>query len=103
MDDLMNAYGWEIDKQSFLRIPGTIYLLSVIPEYTYWFRNEHGMIARAKTPQGIKLNCLIQKPYESPEGTWYKTEMMLDITSEDEFYDFMIGMKQEFGPKSEVA
>lgn len=91
----MKAYEWQIDVQAFLPIPGTKYELSIVPEYTYWYRDERNMITRSKVPQGIKLNCCVMVQYDGPFGKWWKPEMQMDITSEDEFYDFMISMKKD--------
>lgn len=99
MEDIMNAHNWEINKQSFLEIPGTEYLLSVIPEYTYFTRDENNRLVRSKIAQGIKFNCCVVKVYNTEYGRIYHNEMLLDITTEDEFYDFMLGVQKEFGTK----
>jgi hypothetical protein len=95
MNDLMQAYDWQIDVQAFLPIPGTKYELSVVPEYTYWYRDDKGFLNRSKIPQGTKLNCCVMVPYDGPEGKFWRPEMQIDITCEEEFYDFMISMKKD--------
>lgn len=103
MEDLIKAHGWEMEEQNFLKINGTDLQLSIIPEYIYWMRDADNLICRSKTPQGIKLNCCVQKGYNSPEGMWYRSEMFIELGSEEEFYDFMIGIQKEFCNKQELA
>lgn len=91
MNDLTNiieAHGWVMSEQNFLDIKDTDYTLSVIPEYTYWTRNQYDMIVRSKTPTGLTLNMAICRNGDP--------EMFMNINSEEEFYDFMICFKKEF-------
>ena len=91
MNDLVNiieAHGWTLNEQNFLDIIGTEYYMSVIPEHTYWTRDEFGKIVRSKTPTGLTLNIAICRNE--------RTEMFININSEEEFYDFMICFKKEF-------
>ena len=91
MEDLIKAHGWEMSQQSILEIPKTNNLLSVIPEYSYYYRDEDGKIRRGHVPQSIVLNCAIMSPTLQPDGdTVYSPVMYLNINSEEEFYDFMI-------------
>lgn len=91
MEDLIKAHGWEINEQNLLEIKDSKYLLSVIPEYSYFCRNKEGHIYRSKTPQYLVLNCAILSPITLDSGDLtYKAVMYLNIASEEEFYDFMI-------------
>jgi hypothetical protein len=91
MEDLIKAHGWEMKEQNFLQIKDSKYQLSVIPEYSYFVRDEKGMIHRSKEPQYLVLNCAIMSPITLDNGdTEYKPVMYVNITSEEEFYDFMI-------------
>ncbi len=104
MEDLIKAHGWEIEEQNFLKINGTDLQLSIIPEYIYWMRDENGLICRSKHAVGVKLNICIQKGYKQDDGSvWYKSEMFIELGSEEEFYDFMIGIQKEFCNKQELV
>lgn len=103
MEDLIKAHGWVMEEQNFLKIKGSDLQLSIIPEYTYWTRDSNNMITRSNVPQGIKLNICIQKGYDSPEGMWYRSEMFIELSTEEEFYDFMIGIQKEFCNKQELV
>ena len=91
MEDLIKAHGWEMGEQNILGIKDSRYKLSVIPEYGYFTRDENDRIIRSKTPQYLVLNCAILSPITSDDGdVEYKPVMYINITSEEEFYDFMI-------------
>jgi hypothetical protein len=91
MEDLIKAHGWEMQEQNYLEIKDSKYLLSVIPEYSYFVRDEKGMMHRSKEPQYLVLNCAIMSPNTLDNGdTEYRPVMYINITSEEEFYDFMI-------------
>jgi hypothetical protein len=96
MEALINAYNWQMDKQNFLPITGTGLTLSVCPEYTYWIRDENGMLSRSRIAQGIKLNCAIQSKRVINDNTEYCNETYIEFGSEEEFYDYMIGLKKCF-------
>lgn len=95
MEDLIKAHGWDMLQQNLLEIKGSKYLLSVIPEYSYYTRDEHGIIHRSKEPQSLVLNCAILSPITEGDETEYNAVMYLNISSEEEFYDFMIEMQKE--------
>lgn len=105
MEDLMNVYGWQLNKASLLDIKGTELVLSVFPEYTYWSRDERGMLYRSRTPNGLKLNCAVKKPFKNNETgeVIYENEMFVEFTTEEEFYDFMIGIKGQFAIQKQLA
>lgn len=91
MEDLIKAHGWEMHTQNILEIKNSRYLLSVIPEYSFYARDEHGMIHRSLEPQNLVLNCAILSPITMYNGdVEYKAVMYITLTSEEEFYDFMI-------------
>lgn len=91
MEDLIKAHGWEMHTQNILEIKNSRYLLSVVPEYSFYARDEHGKIHRSLQPQNLILNCAIQSPITMDYGyVDYKAVMYITITSEEEFYDFMI-------------
>lgn len=91
MEDLIKAHGWEMQEQNILGIKDSRYKLSVIPEYGYFTRDENDRIIRSKTPQYLVLNCAILSPITLDDGdVEYKPVMYINITSEEEFYDFMI-------------
>lgn len=91
MEDLIKAHGWEMLQQNFLEIKGSKYLLSVVPEYSYFARDANNKIIRSETPQYLVLNCAMMSPITMNNGEIeHKAVMYLNITSEEEFYDFMI-------------
>lgn len=91
MEDLIKAHGWEMQEQNILGIKDSTYKVSVIPEYGYFTRDENDRIIRSKTPQYLVLNCAILSPITLDNGdVEYKPVMYINITSEEEFYDFMI-------------
>jgi hypothetical protein len=91
MEDLIKAHGWEMQEQNFLNIKDSKYMLSIIPEYSYFMRDETGIIHRSKEPQYLVLNCAIMSPNTLSGGDMeYRPVMYINITSEEEFYDFMI-------------
>lgn len=87
MEELMRIYGWKLDQQSILPILDTDYELSVIPEYSYYYR-ENNMIFRSKEPQNITLNTAIMLKGEP--------QMYFTFSSEEEFFDFMIEFKKTY-------
>ena len=95
MEDLIKAHGWEMLQQNLLEIKGSKYLLSVVPEYSFYKRDELGMIHRCKEPQNLVLNCALMSPITEGDETEYKAVMYFNISSEEEFYDFMIEMQKE--------
>ena len=95
MEDLIKAHGWEMLQQNLLEIKGSKYLLSVVPEYSFYKRDEDGMIHRSKEPQSLVLNCAIMSPITEGDEKEYRAVMYINIVSEEEFYDFMIEMKKE--------
>lgn len=102
MEDLIKANDWKMETQNFLEIKNSDLQLSIIPEYIYWMRDENGLIYKSKHAVGVKLNICIQKGYKQDDGSiWYKNEMFIELGSEEEFYDFMIGIQKEFTNKSE--
>ena len=91
MEALIRAYGWEVNQQNVLGIPNTENVLSIILEYSYYYRDENGRIRRSHTPTGYVLNCAIMTPTQQPDGSVvFSPAMYLNINSEEEFYDFMI-------------
>jgi len=94
MEDLIKAHGWNMNEQNYLEIKGSTYLLSVVPEYTFFVRGENGMIYRSLCPEGVMLNCAIMSPVTTPYGIEYNPVMYINILSEEEFYDFMITLVQ---------
>lgn len=95
MEDLIKAHGWDMLQQNLLEIKGSKYLLSVVPEYSFYRRDEDGMIHRSKEPQSLVLNCAIMSPITEGDEKEYRAVMYVNITSEEEFYDFMIEMQKE--------
>lgn len=87
MEELMKAYDWKIDEQSILPILETDYEISIIPEYSYYYR-ENNMIFRSTQPQNIVLNTAIMLNNEP--------QMYFTFSSEEEFYDFMIEFKKQY-------
>jgi hypothetical protein len=95
MIDIIAAHGWEVDEQSFLPIEGTPYTLSVVPEFTYFTRDEKGHIIRSRTPVGYKLNCAVQGP-KTVNGHEVVTNLIfVEFSEESDFYEFMIDFKRE--------
>lgn len=91
MEDLIKAHGWEMQEQNLLEIKGSRYLLSVIPEYSYFTRDENNMVIRSNVAQYLILNCAILSPITFDNGeVGHKPLMYVNINSEEEFYDFMI-------------
>ena len=95
MEALIEAYNWEMDKQSILPILNTDYELSVIPEYSYYYRDKNNMIFRSKIPQNIVLNSAIVLNGEP--------QMYFTFSSEEEFYDFMIEFKKLYNNQKQIA
>ena len=104
MEDLIKAHGWDMQEQNLLEIKGSKYLLSVIPEYSYFARDEHNKIIRSKTPQYLVLNCAIMSPITMDNGDIeYKPVMYINIASEEEFYDFMIELNKTVSEESKLS
>jgi hypothetical protein len=102
MEDLIKAHGWEIQEQNILNIKDSKYMLSVIPEYSYFMRDDKGMIHRSKEPQYLVLNCAIMSPNTLSNGdVEYRPVMYINITSEEEFYDFMIEINKTVGEEQQ--
>lgn len=59
MENLITLYSWIMNEQNFLKIKETEYTLSIVPEYTYRYRNSEGHIVPSKVPTGTKLNCAL--------------------------------------------
>jgi len=59
MENLIALYSWIMNTQNFLKIEGTDYTLSIVPEFTYRYRDADGHIVPSKTPVGTKLNCAL--------------------------------------------
>jgi hypothetical protein len=97
VETIMNAKNWDVNKRYMIPVPGTIYQLSVVPEYTHYYRDENGFIQRSNTPVGVKLNCVVMEPSLTPEGVLWSAVYFRDITDEDEYLDFMLSMKQSHG------
>lgn len=94
MEDLIKAHGWEMHTQNFLEIKESNYLLSIIPEYSFYARDSQGRIYRSLQPQDLVLNCAIVSLITHDDMIEYKPIMYLTITSEEEFYDFMIELNK---------
>ena len=108
MIDIIAAHGWELEVQSFLDIEGTPYTLSVVPEFTYFTRNEEGHVVRSRTPVGFKLNCAVQGPKTVNGHTVIDNLILVEFTEESEFYNFMIDFKKDaqtylFNPYFQLA
>lgn len=74
---------------------GTPYTLSVVPEFSYFTRDEKGHIIRSRTPVGYKLNCAVQGS-KTVNGHEVVTNLIfVEFSEESEFYDFMIDFKKE--------
>jgi hypothetical protein len=102
MEDLIKAHGWDMQEQNLLEIKGSKYLLSVIPEYSYFTRDEHNKIIRSKTPQYLVLNCAILSPITMDDEIAHRPVMYINITSEEEFYDFMIELTKTVHEESKL-
>lgn len=87
--NLIELHNWEIHRQNFLKIKDTEYTLSVIPEYSYFYRNREGHVRRSNVPQGLVLNTCI---YNDISG---KSHMYVTISSEEEFLDFMVNIQKQ--------
>ena len=95
MIDVIAAHGWELEVQSFLDIEGTPYTLSVVPEFTYFTRNEEGHIVRSRTPVGFKLNCAVQGEKKVNNHVIVDNLIFVEFHEEKDFYEFMINFKKE--------
>lgn len=95
MIDVIAAHGWELEVQSFLDIEGTPYTLSVVPEFTYFTRNEEGHIVRSRTPVGYKLNCAVQGEKKVNNHVIVDNLIFVEFHEEKDFYEFMINFKKE--------
>lgn len=95
MIDVIAAHGWELEVQSFLDIEGTPYTLSVVPEFTYFTRDEEGHIVRSRTPVGYKLNCAVQGPRTVNGHVTIDNLIFVEFNEESDFYQFMIDFKRE--------
>lgn len=103
MEDLIKAHGWEMNEQNLLEIKGSKYLLSVIPEYGYFTRDENNKIIRSKTPQYLTLNCAIMSPITMDDGDIaYRPVMYTNIATEEEFYDFMIELNKTVNEEEQL-
>jgi hypothetical protein len=79
-----------MNAQNFLEIEGTEYTLSIVPEYTYRYRNAEGHIFTSKVPTGTKLNCALILHGEfvdyvefTEEGDFFMYLSTLKINSND--------------------
>ena len=95
MIDIIAAHNWEVDQQGFLEIEGTPYTLSVVPEFTYFTRNEEGHIVRSRTPVGYKLNCAVQGEKKVNNHVIVDNLIFVEFHEEKDFYEFMINFKKE--------
>ena len=95
MIDVIAAHGWEVDQQNFLKIEGTPYTLSIVPEFTYFSRDEKGHIIRSRTPVGYKLNCAVQGPKLVNNIFTNENLIFVEFTDETDFYHFMMDFKKE--------
>ena len=95
MIDVIAAHGWELEVQSFLDIEGTPYTLSVVPEFTYFTRNEEGHSVRSRTPVGYKLNCAVQGEKKVNNHVIVDNLIFVEFHEEKDFYEFMINFKKE--------
>ena len=103
MEDLINAHGWEMNEQNLLEIKGSKYLLSVIPEYGYFTRDNNNKIIRSTTPQYLILNCAIMSAITMDDGDIaYRPVMYINIATEEEFYDFMIELTKTVHEESKL-
>lgn len=59
MENLINLYSWTINKQNFLEIKDTDFVLSIVPENNHYYRDEKGYIHQSRKPIGLKLNCRV--------------------------------------------
>ena len=89
LGNLIELHGWEINQQSFLDIKGTDYTVSVIPEYTFYTRDEYNKICYSVIPQGLTLNICV---YNRISGG---SKLYVHIDSEEEFIDFMVGIQKQ--------
>jgi hypothetical protein len=97
VENIMNAKNWDVNTRYMIPVPGTIYQLSVLPEHTYYYRDEKGLIQRSKSPVGVELNCAVMEPSVTPEGILWSPVYFTVLNDEDEYLDFMISMKQTHG------
>lgn len=95
MIDIIAAHNWEVNQQGFLEIEGTPYILSVVPEFSYFTRDEKGHIMRSRTPVGYKLNCAVQGPRTVNGHVTIDNLIFVEFTEEEDFYQFMIDFKRE--------
>jgi hypothetical protein len=95
MIDIIAAHNWKVGEQNFLEIKGTEYTLSVVPEFTYFSRDEEGKVIRSRTPIGYKLNCAVQGPVTFMGHTSIKNLFFEEFYSEEDFYAFMINFVNE--------
>ena len=89
LGNLIELHNWKIHQQNFLKIKDTEYTLSVIPEYSYFYRSSEGRLVRSVTPQALVLNTCI---YNDISG---KSHMYVTISSEEEFLDFMLNIQKQ--------
>jgi hypothetical protein len=92
--DIMSAHSMEVGVQTILDIPGTIYLLSVVPEYSYKYRSADGRIHVSREPQSMWLNCAVMEPSTEDDGIAYSPVYYREFNCEEDFYDFMIAMSK---------
>jgi hypothetical protein len=85
MENLINLYSWIINQQNFLKIEGTNYNLSIVPEYVYKYRNSVGHIISSKTPVGIKINCALILHKEFVD--------YIEFTEETDFFNYLSLLK----------
>lgn len=95
MIDVIAAHGWEVGTQNFLPIEGTPYTLSVVPEFSYFTRDEKGHIMRSRTPVGYKLNCAVQGEKKVNNHVIVDNLIFVEFNEEEDFYQFMIDFKRE--------
>lgn len=94
VQDIMTAHSMEVGGHYYLQVPGTIYQLSVVPEYGYYYRDENQHMHRSKTPMSVHLNCAVMEPTLTERGILWKPIMYREFNCEEDFYDFMVSMKQ---------
>lgn len=85
MENLITLYSWIMNAQNFLEIEGTEYTLSIVPEYTYRYRNAEGHIVPSKVPTGTKLNCALILHGEFVD--------YVEFTEEGDFFSYLSTLK----------
>jgi len=65
MDNLIKIHDWIMEEQNFLKVNNK--WLSIVPEYSYKYRDADNKIIVSRTPVGTKLNCALQEGQEYVE------------------------------------